>query len=333
MRNVTVRRTSSGFTLIELLVVIAIIAILIGLLLPAVQKVREAAARIQCTNNLKQMVLATHSFNDANGRLPRMMTWDGGSAGCGWDTWYGQILPYIEQGNIYARAIGASGGGTGASGTGSIWATGSSNSTTVIKTFICPSDSTLTNGLSSYNWAGTSYAPSMVLFGITTFTDPATGCVVQSGKYTVGNIPDGTSNTVGIQERLSSFPGAASPGTGYTNNWAYPMPLATGLSVGAWNSYGSAGNVALSTWCSNATFGGYTPNSYSYWLPQINPPIQGAVGNQAAASPFYPNSKHTASVLVGLMDGSIRTTSTGLTQTTWNYAVQPDDGNVLGSDW
>lgn len=99
--RVHVLKKHAGFTLIELLVVIAIIAILIALLLPAVQKVREASNRIQCANNLKQMGLAIHNYHETFQQLPSSRIHQGG--GAGWATWCVQILPFVEQQNLFQK--------------------------------------------------------------------------------------------------------------------------------------------------------------------------------------------------------------------------------------
>jgi prepilin-type N-terminal cleavage/methylation domain-containing protein/prepilin-type processing-associated H-X9-DG protein len=123
-----------GFTLIELLVVIAIIAILIGLLLPAVQKVREAAARMKCSNNLKQISLANMNYESAFGKFVPGVS----RTGCCWGTWMIPILPYMEQENLFKIYLNFGGNDT----TGPRYSGGVNNpvARTRLPTFLCPSD-------------------------------------------------------------------------------------------------------------------------------------------------------------------------------------------------
>ena len=176
-------RNRFAFTLIELLVVIAIIAVLIGLLLPAVQKVREAASRAKCSNNLKQLAIGCHAYHDVNNKFPPgHINSGGGNNDWGWGTF---LLPYIEQANrLDQMNPDLTIGGTGqypAASTGAIY-------TDPISTYICPSDESQNTNPHYGGHSKSNYPPSNVLF--------------PSGvENRIADIRDGTSNTIMVGER------------------------------------------------------------------------------------------------------------------------------------
>jgi len=216
------RGSRKGFTLIELLVVIAIIAILIGLLLPAVQKIREAANRMKCSNNLKQMGLACHNYNDTIGTLPPALQLSATHIGnktnpftfqFGPD-WAVLILPYIEQDNLfkqYSSYIQSYPTDNNMTWTGL--------ATQVIPTFLCPSDGqnkVLLNRSPFINWARGNYAANAgPAFWQNTVNGnnsvegptwptvgqlPGAGVMCINYGNTVATIPDGSSNTMMVAE-------------------------------------------------------------------------------------------------------------------------------------
>ena len=184
--NRTVRKPQQGFTLIELLVVIAIIAILIALLVPAVQKVREAAARMQCQNNMKQLALGSHGFHDTYKQFPHAYFYSAGHATGDFGATV-QLLPYIEQTALHtALAPGNYKGNIpGVNAT----------TQTVIPVLICPTDPTDTRNAYANNYAKSNYPFSAQ---ICTFFNVDTNA---GTKVKIASISDGTSNTLLLGER------------------------------------------------------------------------------------------------------------------------------------
>lgn len=302
-------RRRRGFTLIELLVVIAIIAILIALLVPAVQKVREAAARTQCSNNLKQIALGCQSYHDNYKRFMYGYGYNG-SSDISEATWIYYMLPYVEQQALFGTA-------NLAQNFGSLPNANSTLNQTPLSVLTCPSDSTLktvcwTNYIKHSYVANSGIGPLTSPSGwvsINSVTSP--GVLFLNSKIKIAEITDGTSNTALASEVIrvagttddlrgvSYYP----EGPLYVHNNAPNSSTPDNLRSGS----------CLSTTEAPCT-GTYT-----------------AYNNRSLI--ITARSRHSGGVNLAMVDGTVRFVTNAVSQPTWQAVGTINGGEIPGSDF
>jgi prepilin-type N-terminal cleavage/methylation domain-containing protein len=312
-----------GFTLIELLVVIAIIAILIGLLLPAVQKVREAAARMTCSNKLKQIGIAVHNFQSVYGKIPQCEGLAGGypannpytghpdrnAAGTSGTTFF-YLLPYLEQEPLYKQAN----ANTNLQGSMNL-------SGVALQAFICPSDASVVNA-NSYGGCGVMQDDQIQRDGFGSACYAANVMVFdpRGTKSIEAQMKDGTSNTVMFAERYRNCSPDNANGGGCT------------LPAWAWNTMINGGDCWTSPTFGSAQAGIYNMNCNGAESNYNGVAFQGGPSPQQC-NWYVTQGGHTGSMNVGLGDGSVRNVTPSMSVVTWTNACNPTDGQPLGSNW
>ena len=314
-----------GFTLIELLVVIAIIAVLIGLLLPAVQKVREAAARIKCENNLKQLGLAAQNYHDVHQHFPPGVGYHPFTANSTFGTYFFHLLPYVEQDPLFRSSLGTA-PFLSPVGPTTLYYPGNNNVySQPVTTFLCPSDPSVESGgivmIDVYRFGAASYAPNGLISGI---APPTPG---PQGKTQMLDITDGTSNTILHAEKYAHCTNTYMP-PAFQNGgtaWAY----CTGL-VFPWQP--PPMNLPPR--------GAFQPGFAIAALANLGAPNAIRAGSKfqvqprkGDCDPTRASTAHPGGVVVGLADGSVRTLAPSISGTTWWAAVTPSGGEGPGSDW
>jgi prepilin-type N-terminal cleavage/methylation domain-containing protein/prepilin-type processing-associated H-X9-DG protein len=325
------RRSRSAFTLIELLVVIAIIAILIGLLLPAVQKVREAANRMKCSNNLKQIGLACHNFEGTMGTFPPAGVYPIGATAADSYSVHARILPFVEQDNVYKLV--------------DLNAAATSQPTVTaqrIAVYLCPSEINDKPRASTPPRYPTSYAANV---GTWFVYDPTAGrggdgAFPMNIGARVADFTDGMSNTVGFAEvkvfgayllGSGALPANAAPPASPAALLAMGGTLKTDVTHTGWTE-GQTFQTGLTFVFPPNTQVSFVSNGTTYDVDFVSSRDGSSATNLSYAA-MTSRSFHSGRVVNALlMDGSVRTVKSTISQQAWWAAGTRNGGESLGLD-